>query len=105
MKFGEILREAGIEAKNFPKCAEISVTLYDRKDRVIDREIHFVEKLFVQNEESFAKFKHFLEILEKEDISEMNVRIDEFNVILFYKSSDILFFSRMKKVDPLDYMD
>lgn len=109
MKFAVILREAGFVSKEFPKCSEIPIILYDRKDRIIEEDdIHFVETLFKENNNSFMNFYDFLKSLEKsnEPIDSINVMIDEYNVIVFYKSSKLKFFPRTKKsLDPIDYMD
>lgn len=108
MKFAVVLREAGFSQKDFKKCAEIPITLYDRKDRIDSKEdIRFVEKLFAHNNKSFMDFYDFLKKLESqtEQPESINVRIDEFSVIVFYKTPNIRFFSRQKSMEPLDYMD
>ena len=100
MRFATILREAGFSSKEFKNCAEIPIVLYDRKDRIISDDVHFVDKLFRDNQASYEKFYAFLITLEKgPSVSSMDVKIDETSVILFYKSPNFRIFSRMSFLD------
>lgn len=95
MKFTEIIREAGFDPEAFPNASNISVTLYDRKDRIdTDETIHYVEPLFAHNPKSQKKFYYSLCGLEQSDIQTMNIKIDEFTVWLFYKTPAAKFFLR-----------
>lgn len=95
MKFAEIIREAGFYTDCFPKASNISVTLYDRKDRVITEAIHFAKPLFAENKTSMRNFIAFLQDLEEKDTpQEMNVKIDEYLICVFYKSPNAKVFLR-----------
>ena len=100
MKFAEIIREAGLSVKDFPKMSEVYTILYDRKDRIeITEKISYIESLFKHSRKSYNEFKDLLIRLENcpSTIEVMNVRIDQFNVILFYKSDNEKIFSRKKQ--------
>ncbi len=108
MKFAVILREAGFSQKDFKRCAEIPIILYDEKDRIISTEdICFVESIFAHNSNSFMDFYDFLKKLENqaEQPESINVKIDEFSLGVFYKTPYIRFFSRKKPKSPMDFMD
>lgn len=95
MKFAEIIRESGLNPEEFPTSSNISVTLYDRKDRISTEEtIRFAEPLFRNNPVSRKNFYHFLVGLEESDIQTMNIKIDEYAVWVFYKSPNTKFFLR-----------
>lgn len=95
MKFANIIREAGLNLDNFEKCTEISINLYDEKDKVNENnDVHFVEPLFSHNSNSLQKFQDFLVDLEKSPVSSMNIEIDENYVVVFYKKPNPKFFSR-----------
>ena len=102
MKFAQIISLTGLDPQPFPKCSEIEVSVYDGKDRIHSGEmIFFVEYLFKKNETSLARFHNYLSNLEKENISSMNVKIDENSVVLFYKTARAQLFLR-NSTDPLD---
>lgn len=105
MKFAEIIREAGLNPKDFPTASNISIVLYNGKSRVDDETIHYVESLFAHNDDSLERFKVFLRKLEKDPISSMNIMIDEYYVVLNDKSSKVRPLSRKPPLDPLDYME
>ena len=95
MKFATIIREAGLNEKDFENCSEISVTLYDAKDRIHENiTLHFVEPLFWHNKDSLQKFQNFLVDLEENPVESINVEIDENHVVVFYKTPNPRFFSR-----------
>ena len=95
MKFAVILREAGLNPVKFPKSSEISVTLYDEDDLIDDRDdITFTKNLFVNNIASYEGFFQFVERLEKQDIESMNIKIDQFFVVVFYKTPNAACFPR-----------
>ena len=106
MKFATIIQKAGLNKDVFPKCSQIPVIVYDRKDRVyLAINLNFVMPLFEENRNSFIEFSHFLEKLEKDPPSTLDVKIDEASVVLFYKKPQEKVFSRIKSLDPIDYMD
>lgn len=106
MKFATILRESGFSVECFEKCAEISINLYDGKDRVdTNEDAHFAETLFANNNSSFIDLLDYLKDLEKNPPESMNVKIDEFSVIFFYKTPLAKVFSRKPKPDPLVFAD
>ena len=106
MKFAEIIREAGLNACEFKKTSDITIHLYDGKNRIDTEDtVHYIEPLFKHNEASFLNFKNFLTGLEKETIESMNVKIDIDTVILFYKSPRAIVFFRNPSMSSLDYMD
>ena len=92
IKFATIIQEAGLNKKDYEKCSEINVTLYDEKNEV--NESHFVEPLFSNNPDSLKKFKDFLVDLEKNPVPSMNVTIDANYVVVFYKTPNPKIFSR-----------
>ena len=97
MKFATILRESGFSKNEFKKVSEISMILYDEKDRIVDADdIRFVDKLFKNNTKSFMKFYDFLKELKNNPnppIS-INVKIDENSVVVFYKTANPKIFLR-----------
>lgn len=61
MKFGDIIREAGIKPGDVPKASEVPVILYDGKGKTItDDPLQFAEPIFDENTEERAKFLNFL---------------------------------------------
>lgn len=108
LQLSAILREAGLSSSDYERCSAIPVLLFDRKDRIeICDSIHFVEPLFVKNEESFERFKNFFENLERQQTlpKSINVRIDEFHVCIFYKSPKAICFSRQTPINSFDFME
>jgi len=101
MKFATILREAGFSIEEFAKCAEIPITLYDRKNRIIDDEnLHFCEKLFQYNDVSVLRFERFLQELENGlSVDYMDIKINESHVIILRKGHTPKIFSRIKFLD------
>jgi len=88
MNLSVVLRESGLTPEDYD-CAKIPITLYNRKDRILkENDIRFTERLFSQNDKSFKDFYLSIKALEKlsKKTLSINVRIDEYNVILFYKS-------------------
>ena len=107
MKFAVILREAGFLPSHFGELAEKTITLFDRKDRIVKEEPHFAEPLFKKNAAAFMDFYDFTNGLDVKSIDSINVKIDEAWVILFYKTPQVKSFSRSerKPLQPLDYME
>ena len=104
MKFSTIIRESGFSPYAFPKCSSIPITVYDRKDRICTQEdLHFSKKLFADNEKSEKNFLNFINSLETKSVESLNVKIDEFSVIVFHKTPEVIVFQRNPK-DPMDYM-
>ena len=108
MKFATILRESGFSVKDFKKSSEISIILYDRKDRIDNVEdIKFVHTLFSNNTKSFIDFYEFVKELENnpEPPACINVKIDEYSVVVFYKTPQAKVFLRKEGINPMDFMD
>ena len=107
MKFAGILRSAGILEGAFKKCENIDIVLFDGKKPISSHgNIHYANELFENNPTSKLKFIGALIDLEINPPQEsINVKIDEFNVILFYQTAKPKIFSRTPKTDPLDCMD
>ena len=103
MKFAKIIEEAGFNACQFPRSSFLPVTLYDGKDRVLDK-VHYNEELFAANTMSAVNFFSFLNYLETKTVSEISVKIDEHSVIVFYGTDQAVCFRRTSSMDPLDYM-
>ena len=105
MKFAEIIRNAGLNPKDFEKASNIPTTLYDGKNRTSSEEtVTFVKPLFEENEGSLKNFNNFLIGLEKEEIESLNVRVDIDSVILFHQTPRAIVFLRHPSMDPMDYM-
>ena len=106
MKFAVILKAACINPDFFPKLSQIPINLYDGKDRLDPSDnAEYAENIFLHNTDSLEDFRKFIGSLENQPITHMNVKIDEFRVILFYKTS--LYersFYRVPKNDPIDFM-
>lgn len=104
MKFAEIVREAGVNSEDVPYVAQLPVTLYDRKRRVIEGEtIKFVEPLFKENPASHESFLNFCVELEqqlasnsvyRELSSNLSAQISESALILWYDSCGPYIFLR-----------
>ena len=106
MKFAEIIRNAGLNPKDFEKVSNIPTTLYDGKNRICSEEtVTFIQPFFKENHYSLKNFKDFLIGLEKEEIDSLNVRVDIDSVILFYRTPRAIVFLRHPNLDPMDYMD
>lgn len=95
MTFKTIIKAARLKPNDFPNASSIPIVLYDWKDRVIPGEdVIYARDLFLGSPAGKEKFLVFLEQLEEKPVSSMNVRIDAYNVVVFYKSLDVIFFSR-----------
>lgn len=107
MKFEEIIREAGLSVQDYPTASQIPVTLYDRKDRVITSPISFYEPLFSKNPAGKAAFAEAVKVLDEAPFKTefVSARIDEYHVILHYRTPHVRIFSRNTRLTPLDYMD
>ena len=105
MKFAEIIREAGFSVDDYPNAAQIPVKLYDRKDRIVQGEyLKFDKPLFEENELSKLAFGKLILKLEKVQLPEISIRIDEEVVAVYYKSVHVKIFSR-HEIDLLDFMN
>ena len=102
MKLTTIIREAGFNPCVFPKCSQIPITVYDRKDReTMEEDLHFSKKLFADNANSATSFFNFITSLETNPVESINVKIDEFSVIVFYKTPQAIIFQR-NSLNPMD---
>ena len=103
----EFIREAGMSPEDYPNASQIPVTLYDRKDRLVENStIHFEKNLFVNNEKSKLAFKVFLEACENNlPTAPISMKIDENAVVVYMANAKPQHFSRLPQLDPLDYMD
>ena len=84
------------DVSKYPHVCDMILYLYDSKDREDTRDdAIFVEDLFINNNYERDRFISLLDKLEKnQDLSVIRACITEGHVIMFYKSSDVLFFSR-----------
>jgi len=107
MKFAEIIRNAGLKIEDFPKSSNIEITLYDDENRIVPEEkVTYAKPFFDENPDSLKNFEHFITGLETEEITTMNVKIDEHLVVLFFRTSRIIAFRRkISSLNPMDYMD
>lgn len=104
MKFATIIREAGYNMDEFKKTAEISLVLYDEKNRIeSDENVHYAEKIFAKNLDSYAKFYSFLKELEEKPVDSISIMITEHHVIVLGKSQESKFFPRTIPLEPIDY--
>ncbi len=104
MTFATIIREAGIDLKDFKKCSQIPIVLYDRKDRIIsDENLIFSEKLFANNEHSYKRFNFFLKKLEEAPVQSLDILISKNFVVLNYKSPNAKLFPRYTPICPIDF--
>ena len=102
------MQEAGVCARIFPICGDIDVILFDDDDNVSkESDVHFVEKLFANNEKSFEEFFDFVGRLDTDpECLSMNIKITSEHVVLFYKTPNARVFRRDSSLlDPLDYAD
>ena len=106
MKFAEVIRNAGLNPLDFPKASNITIELYDGKERLsVEETVNYAEPLFTKNEGSFLNFQSFVSGLELDPIESMKVKIDADSVILFYRTPRSIVFLRYTPMDPLDYME
>ena len=108
MKLEEIIREAGLSPVDYPNASQIPVRLYDRKDReVTSQTLSFIEPLFWHNPVAKAEFEKFIKVLDEApfETESISVRIDEYNVILHYRTANVKIFFRRPTLHPLDYMN
>lgn len=102
MKLANIIKNSGLDTIEFKRSSEIPITLYDRKNRIIDDpDIKFVKFLFEDNDSSFERFHELLKEIEKttDTISSIEVKIDEFCVVLRIPGKGFHIFSRVQKID------
>ena len=105
MLFGEIIRNAGLNHKDYPHCSSIEISLYDGKDRIEENKtVNYAKPLFEEYPSSFKAFEKCLAGIEESSITSMLVKIDEMSVILLYKTPSPVVFLR-KFMDPMDYMN
>ena len=104
MTMDKIIEEAGFESCKFPRCSNITVTLFDENNDKCE-DIHFNRNLFSENSKSERSFFNFLCFLESEPVPSMNIKIDEDYVIVFYQSPKAYSFRRSAPLDPHDYME
>jgi hypothetical protein len=109
MKFDEVIRVVGVIPSIFPKISQIDLVLYDCKDRIVTgSKLKFAEDLFKNNFKEGLRFINYLISIEisSKTLDEISVLIDEYSVILFYKTPNAKIFRRSpKSMSPLDYMD
>ena len=104
MKFAAIIKETGIDLKEFKNCSQIPIVLYDRKNRIIsDENLHYAEKLFANSSHSLKRFYHLLNTLEKEPVQSLDIMISENFVVLFHKSPNAKLFPRTTPICPIDF--
>lgn len=105
MLFGEIIRNAGLNPKDYPHCSSIEISLYDGKDRIEkNKTVTYARPLFEEYPSSLKSFERFVSGMEQGNVTSMCVKIDEYVVVLLYKTQKPVVFLR-KFIDPLDYMD
>ena len=106
MKFATILREAGFPISEFKSIADIPLNLYDEKHRITSNEdVHFSEKIFAKNLDSYSKFYSFLRELEENPVDSVSIMVTEYYLIVLRKAKETLFFPRTVPLYPLAYMD
>ena len=104
MKFERIIEEAGFNSYQFQTAASIPVTLYDGNEVVLEK-VHYAKELFSENTLAEINFFNFISYLEKKPVTSMEVKIDEYSVIVFYKTKQAISFKRTHSMEPLDYME
>ena len=104
MTLATIMREAEIPTEKLEKIAQMPITLYDGKDRVMeDEDVHFAEPLFKHYQVARKQVQTFLALLQNYPLDEhMNVKIDEYSVSLFYQNPHCRIFLR-KPYNPMDF--
>jgi len=108
MKFSTVMKAAALHTLQYPAAEDIDITLYDGKDQIETNEnVRYVEPLFINNPQSFDDFLMFVcDVLDTEFILHMNVKIDEDEVVCFYKTENAVTFSRKPpSMGPIDYME
>ena len=104
MKGETILRATGLSKESFPNFAATTITLFDSKNRIEEREtVEYAENLFAHNEKEEAQFLEVLAKLEKNPAKSMNVLISEKHVVLFYQTPGCKIFSRYPGL--IDFLD
>lgn len=67
MTFGYLIKQNGINPKRFQKIAEIPLTLYDCKDRIVEDELDFKKPILDCNWSSQLNFENLLETMMNDD--------------------------------------
>ena len=99
MKFGHIISQVGLDPKKYPRSSEISVELYDRKNRVIgENDFNFNGQMFKDNSISKSKFIHMIDNCEDErkklpDQISARINYDALVVFFPYKAPVFLLLS------------
>ena len=99
IKMEHIISEVGLDPKEYPRSSEISVELYDRKNRIIgEKDFDFNKKLFKNNAKSMSKFIHMIddcEVERKKLPNEISARINDDALVFYfpYQSPVFLLFS------------
>lgn len=71
MTFGYLIKQAGFNPERFQrfqKIAEIPLTIYDSKNRIVEDELNFVRPILDCNWSSKLNFQNLIESMSTEDI-------------------------------------
>lgn len=63
MTFGYLIKQAGFNPERFQKIAEIPLTIYDCKNRIVEDELNFVKPILDCNWSSKLNFENLLETM------------------------------------------
>lgn len=102
-----IINAVRLNPNDFPNFSKTLVNLYDGKDRINKhKSVKYVNNIFAKNEKEGNRFTNWLISLEKTPIPFINILIDETHVIVFYKTSNAIVFSRIPSfMESIDFMD
>lgn len=74
MTFGHLIKQAGFNPERFQKIAEIPLTIYDCKNRIVEDELNFVKPILDCNWLAKLNFQNLIESMSIDD-SEIPERI------------------------------
>lgn len=100
--FVKAIRE---DVAKYPNICSMPICLFDSKDRInTNNDVEYVEDLFANNSTEKKSIVDYLNALEKNIPQQMNIKITETHVILFYRQlTKIKIFSRKESSHTYDY--
>ena len=98
MTFGYLIKQAGFNPERFQKIAEIPLTIYDRKNKIVEYELNFVKPILDCNWSSKLNFQNLIESMSIDDSEipeRISARLTENILVLYFQGQNYpKFFSR-----------
>jgi hypothetical protein len=91
MTFGYLIKQAGFNPERFQKIAEIPLTIYDCKNRIVEDELNFVKPILDCNWSSKLNFENLIESMsidESKIPKKISARLTEDILALYFEGQN-----------------